>query len=212
MRHLLTLLMIVSGMLGGGMEGRAQDARAFIKQRVSLEERSEKRIALVIGNGTYTSAPLKNPPNDARLMAKTLRSVGFEVLEHINQNKEGMQRAIIDFGRKLRNSKGVGLFYFAGHGMQIDGKNYLIPVGVDIEAEEYVKVYAVDVGEVLVGMERSNNRLNMVVLDACRNNPFSRSFRSATRGLAKISAPSESGRRRMWRSLRGLVKLLGVRV
>jgi hypothetical protein len=148
----------------------------------------EPRVALVIGNGAYADGSLANPVNDARDMAATLRQLGFEVLSGENQNFRQMEGLIREFGRKIR-SGGVGMFYFAGHGVQVNGANYLIPIGAYINGEAEVRYEAVDVGFVLAQMEEAQNRLNIVVLDACRNNPFARSFRSPSRGLATIDAP-----------------------
>jgi uncharacterized caspase-like protein len=152
---------------------------------------SEQRVALVIGNGAYDDAPLKNPPNDARAMAQALRECEFEVIEKINSDQRTMEEAIRAFGQKI-HSGGVGLFYYAGHGMQVQGTNYLIPVGAGVESEHEVKYEAVDAGRVLSEMESAGNRINIIILDACRNNPFARSFRSADRGLKKMDAPKGS--------------------
>ena len=149
---------------------------------------AEPRIALVIGNAAYAEGPLANPVNDARDMAAALRQLGFEVLSGENLNRRRMEDLIREFGRKIRGG-GVGMFYFAGHGVQVGGANYLIPIGAVINGEAEVKYEAVDAGFVLAQMEEARNRLNIVVLDACRNNPFARSFRSSTRGLASIDAP-----------------------
>jgi len=157
--------------------------------RVQSAETSEQRIALVIGNGSYKDAPLRNPVNDARGMAQALKQVGFEVMHGENLSQNEMKRNIRAFGDKIRNG-GVGLFYFAGHGTQINGANYLIPVDAVITKAEEVEYESVDVGLVLAQMESAHNRLNIVILDACRNNPFARSFRSARNGLASIDAPS----------------------
>jgi hypothetical protein len=100
-----------------------------------------------------------------------------------------MKRAIREFGQKTRNSD-VALFYYAGHAVQVNGENYLIPVGATIEKEEEVEYESVDVGFVLAQMANAGSRINIVILDACRNDPFARSFRSPTRGLALINAPS----------------------
>ena len=168
------------------------DRGAVFSGVMTLQEmKVEKRLALVIGNDSYSDMPLKNPGNDARLMAKTLEETGFEVMgPMVNLTKVEMEEAIMSFGRKLRAANGVGFFFFAGHGMQVGGENYVIPVGARIEDEALVKTRAVNVGDVLAEMESANNRLNVVVLDACRNNPFKRSFRSATRGLGRMDAPS----------------------
>ncbi|MEL6180181.1 MAG: caspase domain-containing protein, partial [Myxococcota bacterium] len=168
---------------------RAQaDDRGF--KMTTKELKSEKRIALVIGNANYTVGRLANPVNDARAMATALSELGFEVTLHTNLKQNAMKRAIIDFGRKLRKARGgVGLFYYAGHGMQVRGRNYLIPLGATIEGESYVDVEAVDMGQVMAAMGEARNRLNIMVLDACRNNPFEQATRSMSRGLAFTSAP-----------------------
>ena len=148
----------------------------------------ERRVALVIGNSAYQTAPLRNPANDARDMAAALRDLGFEVIEHIDADQRVMKRAIWSFGERLRQAD-VGLFYYAGHGVQIGGENYMIPVGARIEMEPDVEVEGVRVTRVMAEMDKANNGLNIVILDACRNNPFARSFRSAERGLARMNAP-----------------------
>lgn len=149
----------------------------------------KKWVALVIGNSDYATAPLKNPRNDAADMARELRSVGFEVMHSENLDQPRMRAAIREFGRRLRKSD-VGLFYFAGHGMQVEGENFLIPVGTDIREEDEVRDQAVAARLVTDKMASAGNPLNIVVLDACRNNPFTRSFRSASRGLARMQGPT----------------------
>ncbi len=149
------------------------------------------RTALVIGNSLYRTAPLKNPENDAIDMAKLLADSGFNVVTKINVTKRQMEKAIQQFGRALLKG-GTGLFYYAGHGMQVDGRNYLIPVDALIETESDVLYEAVDAGRVLGKMEDASNDLNIVILDACRNNPYVRSFRSSTPGLARMDAPKGS--------------------
>jgi carboxyl-terminal processing protease len=149
------------------------------------------RIALVIGNGDYENAPLANPVNDARLIAQTLRQLDFQVLEHLNVNQKDMKRAIQLFGDRLElaGAEAVGLFYYAGHGVAVKGRNYLIPTDAAIDRESDVDIEAVATDTVLAQMEFTQNALNFVILDACRNNPYARSFRSATRGLARMDAP-----------------------
>ncbi len=149
---------------------------------------SEKRVALVIGNAAYASSPLQNPVNDAVAVASLLEKRNFDVTLLKNASQEQIEAAIDLFGRKLGNG-GVGLFCYAGHGMQIGGQNYLIPVGANINSERDVKYRAVNIGKVLGVMEDAGNRLNLVFLDACRDNPFKRSFRTRTSGLAQMDAP-----------------------
>ncbi|HWS85548.1 MAG TPA: caspase family protein [Pyrinomonadaceae bacterium] len=150
---------------------------------------AEQRVALVIGNSAYTAAPLKNPVNDARDIAQILRDLGFDVIHREDLNQTDMKKAIRAFGEKIKNG-GVGLFYYAGHGVQVKGVNYLVPVDAKIESEEEVEYESVDAGFVLAQMESARNRMNIMILDACRNNPFARSFRSGSRGLAQMDAPS----------------------
>jgi hypothetical protein len=147
----------------------------------------ESRVALVIGNSTYREVPLRNPVNDARAMAKTLRDLGFTVLAHENTTKRTMETAIIEFGRKLTEG-GVGFFYYAGHGLQVRGRNFLVPVDADIDSEAATRIAAVDVDLLLEQMAEAKNRVNIVILDACRNNPFERRLRGASRGLAAVDA------------------------
>jgi len=152
----------------------------------SLLAALEQRTALVIGNGAYSSGPLKNPVNDATDMAVALQKLGFRVILKKNANLETMEVAIEDFGNRLKKG-GVGLFYYAGHGVQVNGINYLIPIGAKIKKESDTRYKAVDAGRILDEMGNANNELNIVLLDACRDNPFSKSFRSASRGLAIVN-------------------------
>ncbi len=146
----------------------------------------EKRIALVIGNSAYSFGPLKNPVNDAADMAALLKKLGFSVTLKKNANIQEMIEAIEDFGNTLKKG-GVGLFYYAGHGVQVSGVNYLLPISARINKESDIRFQAVDTGRVLAEMENANNGLNIVILDACRDNPFGKSFRSASRGLAIVN-------------------------
>ena len=153
-----------------------------------------QRIALVIGNSAYADIPLANPANDARLIDATLRDLGFDVALVVDADQKAMKYAIVDFGERLAQAGGdaVGLFFYAGHGLQVDGQNYLVPLAARIEKESHVAIEAVSAGWVLGEMEFAGNAMNFVILDACRNNPLSRSFRSATRGLARMDAPRGS--------------------
>lgn len=172
---------------------RAQDNRQLLQEN---EKRAQKRIALVIGNGAYTKTKaLPNPPNDAADMAKTLKDLGFEVILGVNQDKRQMESLIREFGSKLEADGSIGLFYYAGHGVQVSGENYLVPVDADIPAEDEVAYAAVPIGRVLLKMTSAKNDLNLIILDACRNNPFARSWKSFRNsgnsdGLAKISPPT----------------------
>lgn len=151
-----------------------------------------RRIALIVGNSAYADSPLANPANDAVLIAETLQQVGFEVSLQTDSDQKAMKRSIQEFGATLEQAgpSAVGLFYYAGHGVQMNGRNYLIPVGAAIARDADVEIEAVSADWVLEQMRFARNRLNFVILDACRNNPFARSFRSVDRGLAKMDAPA----------------------
>lgn len=153
-----------------------------------------KRLALVIGNSNYINAgTLRNPVNDARAISGILTKLGFDVMKFEDADQNQLKRAISDFGYRLKNYD-AGLFYFAGHGVQVDGNNYLIPIDALLKYEENVEYECVAAGRVLAQMEGAENGLNIVILDACRNNPFERSWdRSLTsRGLAGMNAPTGS--------------------
>jgi hypothetical protein len=151
-----------------------------------------QRVALVIGNADYRMGPLLNPVNDARAISNALRNANFDVIKYENlATMADMKKAVREFGSRIQNG-GVGLFYYAGHGMQVNGNNYLIPVQAEIYKEEEVEFESLDVNFVLAQMESAHNRMNIIILDACRDNPFSRSWRSASsaKGLAFINAPA----------------------
>lgn len=152
----------------------------------------EKRLAIVIGNSAYENGGvLKNPVNDAYAMKDGLAQAGFEVVEYFNLDQGEMKRAIDDFGLRLKNYD-VGLFYYAGHGIQVNGQNYLIPVDANLNSENDVEYDCIDAGRVLGKMENAKNSTNIIILDACRNNPFERSWSRSTsgNGLAFMDAPT----------------------
>jgi hypothetical protein len=183
----LLLVIILSALIYSlGAQAQQQDRQLVQTGQAG----ASKRIALVIGNGAYTNAPpLKNPPNDARDMADALSQLGFEVEHGVDLDQRRMKSMIRQFGQKLKGG-GQGLFYFAGHGIQLRGRNYLIPVDAEITSEADVEDQGVDANLVMGLMDEAGNGLNVVILDACRNNPFARSFRSASNGLAQMDAPS----------------------
>jgi uncharacterized caspase-like protein len=156
------------------------------------------RVALVIGNGAYLNAnKLVNPPNDASDVAAALRKLGFDVVEGRDLDKRGMEAKVIEFSRKLDNA-GMALFFYAGHGMQVAGRNYLIPIDAKLERGGDLSFETLDVSQVLSQME-AEKRVNLVFLDACRDNPLARSFsrslgtRSAVVGQGLASIPSAVG-------------------
>jgi hypothetical protein len=152
-----------------------------------------RRVALVVGNSAYRNvSPLDNPANDARLMADTLQRLHFSLVGGGALNdldKAGLDRAVQEFGTQLQGAD-VGLFYFAGHGVQVHGANYLVPIDSNLTREADVAFEMLDAELVLRQMEAAATRLNLVILDACRNNPFvSRGLRALDRGLAQMRAP-----------------------
>ena len=170
-------------------------AAAIAAALFTTPARAAERVALVVGNSAYERiSPLRNPVNDATLVADTLRRLGFDVLEKTDATQQELKSAIRDFGRRLRTagSDAVGLFYFAGHGVQSGEHNYLVPLGAPIEEEADLEFEAVPARWVLGRMEAARNALNVVILDACRNNPYKSSFRTGSRGLSRIDAPTGS--------------------
>lgn len=162
---------------------------------LNAEAAGERRVALVIGNADYQGASnkLDNPVNDAELMAQTLAEVGFSVTKVLNANRFDMRKAMLIYSRSLSGANTIGLFYYAGHGMQVDGQNYLLPIDASPARKDELALHGVALSEFLQTLNSvsgSEGRLNVVILDACRNNPFARGWRSVGRGLATIDAPS----------------------
>lgn len=152
----------------------------------------EQRSALVIGNSSYKISPLKNPVNDAELIGAALEKAGFKLYDgkvHNDLTYQQMHAVIEGFGSSL-TPDGVGLVFYAGHGMQNNGENYLVPINADIKAENEIRYKAVNAGLILAKMEQVKSRINILILDACRNNPFARSFRSSSSGLFSMTAPA----------------------
>jgi hypothetical protein len=147
---------------------------------------NQRRLALVIGNSQYTQSPLVNPKNDALDIAKALSLTGFNVTLKLDVNHKEMEEVIAEFTSNL-NQDSVGLFYYAGHAIQLKGDNYLIPVDANIYNQTDVRYKAVNLGQLIDGMGSARNGLNIVMLDACRDNPLPQSFRSTgNRGLSRI--------------------------
>lgn len=147
------------------------------------------RLALVIGNGAYVNATaLANPPNDATIVAKTLRDIGFEVIEGTNLDRAGMERLVRDFLHRAPRAR-LTLLYYAGHGMQVDGKNYLVPVDAKLAAPSDLPFETIELDKVLAGLD-DESRANIIVLDACRDNPLARSFASKLAATRSAAVPA----------------------
>jgi uncharacterized caspase-like protein len=150
---------------------------------------TEERLALVIGNAAYRTDALDNPVNDARLVAESLRRAGFAVTLRENLDRAGLVNAMREFGTRLSENT-VAVLYYAGHGLQLRDRNYLIPVDAEIRSEDEIPIAGLDLGFILGRMQFARSRINIVILDACRNNPFAgRSSSSTAQGLAQMDAP-----------------------
>jgi uncharacterized caspase-like protein len=153
---------------------------------------AESRVALIIGNSVYQKSELRlpNPANDAAAMAKALKAAGFDTIVKLNAKRTDFYHAVDEFSAKIgRDPHAVGLFYYAGHAVQADGINFLIPVDADIAAQSDLEPNAFDAGRVLRAMKGAQNEMNIVILDSCRNNPLPKT-RGMDRGLARMEAPS----------------------
>jgi uncharacterized caspase-like protein len=143
---------------------------------------------LVVGNKNYKVRPLANTLNDADDMSRSLRTSGFEVIDLRDATLQQMRSAVRQFGDKLLASD-VGLVYYSGHGVEVKGRNYFIPVNADIQREDEIADQGLDVNLVLEKMNTAGKGVNILIVDACRDDPFGRSFRSTSRGLAQMDAP-----------------------
>ena len=175
----------------------AAGAVGLLPWRVTLSQESRTALlraskqALVLGNSRYKHAPLKNPLNDANGMAEALKSVGFGVTLGLDLGQSDMRDAIRAYTGGLAKSKAVGLFYFAGHGAQLAWRNYLIPVDTEISDIQELRERGVDVNSLIEGIRKAGNPMNMIILDACRDNPFGRGSvaRLDQKGLSQLDAP-----------------------
>jgi len=150
------------------------------------------RIALIIGNTKYLEAPLKNPGNDAKAIAAELQKVGFKVNLQLDTGRAQLADAIQAYGADLAKTKGVGLFYYAGHGAQLGWRNYLIPVDAEIEKLDDIKTKTVELNTLLAGLTKAQNAMNVIILDACRDNPFGTRVPTEQKGLSQFDAPPGS--------------------
>jgi len=190
MRTIFTLFLAIS-ITGGGV-WLIQKSDIELGELKGLDSYSDsKRLALIIGNGKYKNVQsLRNPVNDAKDMAAALRNLGYEVILKTDSSRKAMIEAMQDFGAKLQRQGGVGLFYFSGHGLQVQGINYLVPSDADIKSEADIEFAAVAVDRVMAQMKRAKNKLNLVFLDACRDNPYDTRIKGLKKGLAGIKGPT----------------------
>ncbi|MBV9561303.1 MAG: caspase family protein [Bradyrhizobium sp.] len=152
----------------------------------STAARADRRIAFVVGNGAYKNVtPLPNPPEDAKAMAGVLRNVGFEVVEGSNLTRDAMTSKLLEFGKKSQGAD-IAVFYYAGHGIAVDGTNYLLPVDADIKSEMDVKLGSAINVDLTLDQTLSGAKVKLVFLDACRDNPFAAKIKAnaGTRGVS----------------------------
>ena len=168
---------------------RAAFLLAFLLAWSTVASAANERVALLIGNNNYQTAPLRNAVNDARDLGEALRELGFKTIVRENTTRQGMIDAIREFGVQVEGAQ-VALFFYAGHAMQFKDRNYLVPVDAAMGSEDDITFTSLEVGQVFDRMDRARTRFNFVILDACRDNPFANSFRLSSAGLAQMSAPS----------------------
>jgi len=154
----------------------------------TISQSSSRRIALVMGNSNYKVRPLKNPRNDADDVSNALKATGFQVIDLRDATIQQMRAGVRQFGDRLINND-VGLVYYSGHGVEVKGRNYFIPVNADIMREDEIADQGLDVSLILEKMNTAGKGVNILIVDACRDDPFGRSFRSSSRGLAQMDAP-----------------------
>jgi WD40 repeat protein len=178
----------------GGAPAAAAEApsNSTPAQPAAAPNGGEQRLALVIGNSSYKTGRLPNSGNDAHSMSAMLQQLGWQVIELEDVGRDEMKKAAEDFGTRLASGGGVGLFYYAGHGIQSGNVNYLIPVDADIQDEDELPTHAYDSSDLLRRMDRAKNKLDIVILDACRNNPFANRFATVSKGLAGVQPGSET--------------------
>jgi hypothetical protein len=170
-------------------------AACLLAWALSAPALAETRLALIIGNSAYRhSGELDNPRHDAQLIASVLRRAGFETTVRLDAERKAMKEAFRAYADRIRaaGKDAVGFFYYAGHGTQVKGVNYLIPVDANIEDEAQVESEAISASGLLAQLEGAGNRMNIVILDSCRNNPFKRGYRAQVRGLAPMHAPAST--------------------
>ena len=153
---------------------------------------SAPRIGLIIGNSQYHESPLSNPGNDARAMSVELSMLGFEVQTLVDANLSDLRAAITQYSARLAKTKAVGLFYYAGHGVQLGWRNYLVPVDANIDHVDDIPKQTLDLNIMLSALGKAENPMNIIIIDACRDNPFGRRLPVEQKGLSQIDAPTGS--------------------
>lgn len=174
------------------MFSTAPFVRVWAQMEGTLRVLHAPKLALVLGNGAYRTAPLKNPANDARAIASTLELLGFEVTLGVDLDRTRLNGALESYVRTLAERRAVGIFYYAGHGIQLAWRNYMLPVDAAIARVEDVREQGVDVNALMQALSERGNPLNIVILDACRDNPFGNLKGIDHKGLSQMDAPPNS--------------------
>jgi hypothetical protein len=177
---------------GGAVAGVLSLAPSFAFAQSPLALYRLPRHALVIGNSRYTSSPLDNPGNDAKAVAAELKALDFDVQLLLDADRQTILNAMEEYANQLAARKAVGLFYFAGHGAQLAWRNYLIPVDAVIKSLDDVPTRAVELNTLLLGLGKAGNPMNVIILDACRDNPFGAALPTEHKGLSQFDAPPSS--------------------
>ncbi|MGZ5039561.1 MAG: caspase family protein [Usitatibacter sp.] len=169
--------------------GAMRLAIAVMAMAACMASAAADRVALLIGNNAYGSAPLRNAVNDARDLGEALKELGFQVIVRENASRKDMIEGIREFGAAIDGAS-TALFFYAGHAMQFKERNYLVPIDAAMGSEEDVTFFSVEIGQIFDRMDRARTRFNFIILDACRDNPFASSFKLTSAGLAQMSSPS----------------------
>ena len=178
-----------SGLLGASLFAAGPVAWVWAQTAQGQQLLKLPKIALVIGNGRYRQAPLKNPGNDARAIGETLTALGFEVAIRLDADRAAMEAAATAYVDQLTRRKCVGIFYYAGHGIQLAWKNYLLPVDANVNSVNEVLQQGVELNALMGGLVKAANPFNLVILDACRDNPFGGAGQPEQKGLSQMDAP-----------------------
>ncbi|OAD23906.1 peptidase C14 caspase catalytic subunit p20 [Candidatus Thiomargarita nelsonii] len=186
--------MLVSGCQSTNPRSLDEQPVKASPKMVRLGDPHSSQKALVIGNRDYAHSPLRNTLNDAEDMASRLESMGFDITLATNLNRRAMKNVVKVFGKRLsKTGDDVAFFYFSGHGAQVAGKNFLIPTdNDDLREEKDLEPNAVSAQTILAMMKQANKGMNILILDACRDNPYKGSEKSMTRGLSEITPPRGS--------------------
>ena len=150
------------------------------------------RIALIIGNSKYPDSPLTNPFNDARAMGKELKVLGFDTQVLLDSTLKDLASAIQTYSGRIAKSKAVGLFYYSGHGVQLAWRNYLVPVDANIDRVDDIPKQTFELNTMLLALNKAQNPMNIIILDACRDNPFGKKLPTEQKGLSQFDAPNNS--------------------